>query len=312
MTIQINITGREIQVSGKLLRVARIDAEKFRFLSNPAPLIEGLKRSGTRVDLFTFIQGVSETTPKYPYPMEWDNLAVLPVSTFEHWWTKQIGFKARNKAKQAEKRGVTIREIPFGDALVEGIWQIYNECPIRQGRPFRHYGKDINTVRQEEATFLDSSTFIGAFVDDRLIGFIKLLTDETRTQSGLLNIVSMICHRDKAPTNALVAYAVRFCAENRIPFLVYSNFAYGNKQRDSVSDFKERNGFLRVEIPRYYVSLTRFGALAFRFGFHHKLADRVPEAAIGKLREIRRAWYERKSDQSVKHLRREKLKCQES
>src|SRR5438034_11689237 len=102
--------------------------------------------------------------------MEWDNLAVLLVSTFDHWWTHQIRFKARNKAKQAEKRGVTFREVPFDKALVEGIWKIYNECPVRQGKPFRHFGKDLETVHKEEATYLDSSIFIGALLGDSLIG----------------------------------------------------------------------------------------------------------------------------------------------
>jgi len=69
--------------------------------------------------------------PKYAYPMEWDNLAVPPVSTFEQWWMHQIGFKARNKAKQAERKGIVLREVPFDDALVRGIWEICNECPVR-------------------------------------------------------------------------------------------------------------------------------------------------------------------------------------
>ncbi len=150
---------------------------------------------------------------------------------------------------------MTIREVPFDDSLVRGIWEIYNECPVRQGRPFPHYGKDFDTVRKEEATFLDSSIFIGAFFNDKLIGFVKLVADETWTQAGLMNIVSMIKHRDKAPTNALIAHAVRACAERGISYLVYSHFAYGKKQRDSVSDFKEHNGFQRFDIPRYYVPL---------------------------------------------------------
>src|SRR5208283_732579 len=180
---------------------------------------------------------------RYRYSVEWNNFAVLPVSTFEHWWTQQIGFKARNKAKQAEKKGVTVREVPFDDALIRGIWEVYNECPVRQGRRFTHYGKDLDTVRKVEATHLENSIFIGAFLGDKLIGFVKLVHDETRTQAGLMNIVSMIQHRDKAPTNALIAHSVRSCAERGISYLVYSSFAYGKKQRDSISDFKERNGF---------------------------------------------------------------------
>jgi hypothetical protein len=200
--------------------------------------------------------------------MEWDNLAVLPVSTFDHWWNEQIGFKARNKAKQAEKRGVVLREVPFSDSLVRGIWEIYNETPIRQGRKFPHFGKAFESVYAEEATYLDRSVFIGAFFKEKLIGFVKLLWDADRSQAGLLNIVSLLEHRDKAPTNALVAQAVRFCAAQKIPYLVYSNFAYGKRKRDSLSDFKERNAFQRVNLPRYYVPMTLIGSAAFRLGLH--------------------------------------------
>src|SRR5206468_9311057 len=128
-------------------------------------------------------------------------------------------------------------------ALVRGIWEIYNECPIRQGRRFPHYGKNVEVVHAMSATFFDTSIFIGAFLDEQLIGFIKLTAEETRSQAAVMHIIAMIRHKDKAPTNALIAQAVRSCAERGIPFLVYSNFAYGKKQRDSLSDFKQHNGF---------------------------------------------------------------------
>jgi hypothetical protein len=290
----MKVCGREIKVHGRLIRVGRLDAEKYHFLDDPQPVLDGIRKSGTRVDLFTFMQRLPESEPKFRYPMEWDNFAALPVSTFDHWWNQQIGFKARNKAKQAEKKGVTLREVPFDDALVKGIWEIYNECPVRQGRPFTHYGKDIETVRKEEATYLDSSIFIGAFLGDSMIGFVKMVSDETRTQAGLMNIVSMIKHRDKAPTNALVAHAVRSCAERRISYLVYANFAYGKKQPDSVADFKERNAFQQMNVPRYYVPLTPIGWAALRLGLHHRFIDHFPEPWVAKVREFRNAWYNRK------------------
>ena len=186
-------------------------------------------------------------------------MAVLPVSTYENWWTHQIGFKARNKAKQAEKKGVVVREVSFDDELVRGIWEIYNECPVRQERLFPHYGKSLEAVREMSATYLESSVFIGAYDSGKLIGFIKLVVDDTRTQAGMMHIISRLQCRDKAPTNALVAQAVRSCADRRIPHLVYSKFAYGKKAQSSLSDFKERNGFQRVDMPRYYVPLTALG-----------------------------------------------------
>jgi hypothetical protein len=196
--------------------------------------------------------------------------------------------------RRAEKKGVEVREVPFDDALVHGIWEIYNETPFRQGKPFPHFGKDLDAVRREAATFLDRSYFFGAYCGEQLIGFIKLTDDETRIQSGIMNIVGMVQHRDKAPTNALVARCVRSCADREIPYLVYANFAYGNKQRDSLASFKLNNGFQRVDVPRYYVPLTPFGSTAFRLGLHKKLADHVPEPVLAKLRELRNQWYSRK------------------
>jgi hypothetical protein len=187
-----------------------------------------------------------------------------------------------------------IREVPFDDNLARGIWEIYNESPVRQGRRFPHYGKTFENVRKMSATYLDTSIFIGAYMDSELIGFIKLTTDETLTQAGIMHIVSMIKHRDKAPTNALVAQAVRSCADRKIPHLVYSNFAYGKKETSSLSDFKERNGFERVNLPRYFVPLTALGWVALRLGLHRQFIDYIPEQVLSKARDIRDSWYNRK------------------
>jgi hypothetical protein len=302
MNAFVRVCGRDIKVEGRLIRTARVDGEKYCFLDDPEPVVHGLRNCGTRIDLFTFIQRLPETVPKYRYPMEWDNFAALPISTFDHWWTKQIGFKARNKAKQAEKRGVTLREVPFNDALVQGIWEIYNETPIRQGKRFPHYGMSVEQVHHYAGTFLDQSVFIGAFLGDKLIGFSKLTMDETRTQAGLMHIVARITERDKAPTNALIAQGVRSCAERRIAYLIYSNFAYGKKQHDSLSDFKERNGFQRIDVPRYYLPLTAVGWAAFRLGMHHRLADHIPEFLMARVRDFRSAWYGRKLQTSTETI----------
>jgi hypothetical protein len=290
----MKVCGKDVAIRGRVVRIASLAADGYEFLDDPEGALGELRRSGVRIDLFTFMQRLAHPKPPSRYPMEWDNVAVLPVSTFDHWWTEQIGFKARNKAKQAEKKGVAIREVDFDEPLVRGIWEIYNECPVRQGKSFAHYGKDVGRIREEAGTFLDRSIFIGAFVGDRLIGFAKLLCDETRTQAGLLHIVSMVQHRDKSTTNALVAHAVRACARRGIGYLVYSRFSDGKKEWDSLMEFKERNGFRRVDVPRYYVGLTRIGRVAFRLGLHRGLAYHVPEPVLAKLRDVRRAWHNRK------------------
>jgi hypothetical protein len=138
-------------------------------------------------------------------------------------------------------------------------------------------------VRKEEGTFRDRSVFLGAFFEGRMIGFVKLVSDSSGTQAGLMNILSLIEHRDKAPTNALLAEAVRCCAGRGISYLVYSNFAYGNKHRDSLSDFKRSNGFEQIDLPRYFVPLTSVGFMALRLGLHRRWSERLPEPILRKL-----------------------------
>jgi hypothetical protein len=121
-----------------------------------------------------------------------------------------------------------------------------------------------------------------------------MVEDESKLQAGLMNIVSKIAHRDKAPNNALMAQAVRSCSERGIGHLVYSHFAYGMRQRDNLTYFKERNGFQRVDLPRYYVPLTTWGRAALGAGLHHRLVDRLPEGLGEKLRELRSKWYGRR------------------
>lgn len=287
---QFLLEGRKVLLRGRLCRVAEVEGEGYKLLADPKSAIAALRNSG-RADVFTFLQELPEISPKYSYPFEVDNLAVLTISTFDQWWSRQLGFKARNKAKQAEKKGIVIREVAFDDTLARGIWEIYNEVPVRQGRRFPHYGKSFEAVREMSATFLDSSVFIGAFDDDKLIGFIKLTMNDARTQAGIMHILSLISYRDKAATNALVVQAVRSCADRGVIRLVYANFAYGKKARSSLSDFKERNGFQRVDVPRYYIPLTPWGTVAFRLRLHRRLAEQMPESVAAKLRELRTRWY---------------------
>jgi hypothetical protein len=290
----IKVCGMNVKVEGRLIRIARIDGDKYTFPADPEAMLEELRRCGTRIDLFTFLQRLPEISPQYGYAMEWDNLAVLPVSTFDHWWNRQIRSDPRNRARQAEKKGVVFREMPFDDALLRGICEIYNECPIRMGKPFPHYGMNLERAREYAGTFLDRSVYWGAFVGDKMIGFIKLVTDESRTQACLVHILSMVQHKDKAPTNALIAQAVRVCADRKIPYLVYEHFSYGKKKSDSLSHFKEVNGFQRVDVPRYYLPLTPLGRVALRLRLHHRLVDHLPESVAVHLRDWRKAWHGRK------------------
>ncbi len=286
-------------VGGRWLRTARLEGDGYRFLQDPQNVIEPLRRSKAPMDVFTFVQKAAEPEPRFDYVMEWDNWARLPLTTYDNWLTNQIDGKTRNIVRKAEKKGIQVREVSFDEALVRGIWEVYNECPVRQGKPFRHYGMTLEEVRVHASTFLDCSIFLGAFLADEFIGFMKLTLDEAGTQANVMHILSMMRHRDKAPTNALIAQAVRSCCERGLPNLVYSNFSFGKKQEDSLSDFKRNNGFAKVDVPRYYVPLTLRGRMALRLGLHRGLLHIFPESIGAQFRKIRNAWYSRKLPQAI-------------
>ncbi len=297
MTQLITVADTQFRISGRFLRVGRADGDGYESLTNPDATISLLKTSGTRVDLFTFLQLHPDVPGKLSYYSEIDNAAVIPVTSFDNWW-KQLRSEARNRARQAEKKGIVFREVPFGEELAKGIWQIYKEAPFRQGRRFPHYGKDFETVYKEAATFLESSFFIGGFLGEKLIGFVKLTMDESRTRANLMNILSLLEHRDKAPTNALIAHSVRACEKRGITQLVYQRFMYGNKQSDGIMKFKQVNGFQRVDLRRYYVPLTPLGSVALRLGLHHRLMERIPDSIAEKLRHLRNSWYSHRFQQA--------------
>jgi hypothetical protein len=295
----IEVQGREIRITGKRVRTAQLEGDFYQFLNDPAPVIAALRAMPDRPDLFTFMQSLADVTPKYKYPMEWDNMAVIRVATFDHWMNNQISGKPRNQMRLAAKRGVEMREVPFSEELVRGIKKIYDETPVRQGRMFPHYNEDYANVYAAEATFLDRAIFLGAYLGEELIGFVKLVADEDWNQAGMMNILSLISHRDKAPNNALVAEAVRACADRGIPNLVYFRFAHGKRQRGGVIDFKINCGFKRVDVPRYYVPLTAWGRLALGLGLHRRLRDRLPEGLRERLKELQKRWLGRNTPEKV-------------
>ena len=290
----MKLGGKDVAVGGRLLRLGRLAAEGFEFVEDPDAMLADMVKIRSGLQLFTFIQKLPATTPEYNYPMEWDNVAAMPISTFEHWWTRQIDGKTRNMARRAPSKGVVFREVAFDEVLVWGIWEIYNECPVRQGRPFPHYGKDIDAVRAMSGTFLDSSVFIGAFLAEKLIGFVKLTIDAAQSQAAVMHIASLLEHRDKALMNGLIAESVKACEKRAIPYLVYSKFSYWKKQRDSLSDFKERNGFRRFDVPRYYIPLTHYGRFALYLGLHRGVLGAIPEPVVVAMRRLRQMWHGRK------------------
>lgn len=280
----------EIQVRGKILKIAHIDAEHATFLKDPVSVIARLKGSEAPPDIFTFLQGPPDTEPRFDYPRVWDNLAVLPVTSHKEWWEKQIGSVPRKKVRKAQRAGVEVREVAFDDDFIDALCVIYNESAIRQGRRFEHYGMTREKARAYAGTFLERSVFVGAFWGGQLIGFVKFVLGLDGQHACTFHVISLLKHRDKSPTNALISQAVESCAARGVNFLIYDHFAYGSKLADGLTEFKVANGFRRMDLPRYYVPMNRRGVVAMRLGLHLPWNERLPERVLTPLRALRTRW----------------------
>ena len=278
-----------IAITGKFPRVARLRDEWYDFADDPAPVISKVKELPARANLFTFLQEVHELEPKHTFHLEHESVSVLPITTYDHWWTKQINDKTRNMIRKAGKSGVDLRPAEADDTFIDGVVAIYNETPVRQGKRFWHYGKEFATIKQELITFFDRSKFVGAYHGNELIGFFKLTRNAN--SASLMQIISKMAHRNKAPNNALLAKAVEMCAESHIPFLQYGVWSQGG-----LGEYKVRHGFVRFDVPRYYVPLDPIGRFALTCGLHKDLTSLIPAGLRTRASALRGAWYSYKQE----------------
>jgi hypothetical protein len=277
---------REVAVSGGWLKTASFVDEWYEDVDDPDRVIADLRDSGINADLFSFWQRLPYSDPRFSYHLEWDSVAVLTISTYEHWLKSQINNKTRNMIVRAKKKGVVVEKVPFDDAFVRGMTTVFHETPIRQERPFVHYGKSFDTIKREFSRYLFREEILGAYFEGQLIGFI-MLADAGR-YAMLGQIISMVQHRDKSPNNALIAKAVEVCAERKISSLIYALWPRG-----PLREFKRHNGFECVNLPRYHVPLSVKGRMALKLGLHHALVEYLPEKVVPVLRDLRSRFYAR-------------------
>lgn len=299
MVPAVEIYGRTVVVTGKRLKIASVQDEDLcegETVREPISFISALKASALGADLFTFCQRIPNTSRLHDYYTEWGNDATLPITTYEHWLKEGVEYSIRKSVNKAKRVGVVAECTAFDDEFVKAICRIYSEAPARQGRAFWHYKKDFETVKHELGTYLDRSVFIGAYYQGELIGSLKMTY--VGSTAPIMQIFCSQNHFDKRPNNALLAKAVEICEQHGKEYLIYGNFTY-NDVDSSLTEFKRRNGFKPVDLPRYYVPLTLKGALALRLRLHRGLVGWVPPRLLKRAREVRAAWYARRSKQSA-------------
>ena len=274
----------EIVTKGKYLTIAQVAPECYELINDPDTLINKLKLHGSGFDIVTFGQRLPDVIPRHNYYLEWEEIAALRITTYENWINNQIIKENRKNIAKAGKKGVTVRQSEFNDDFVNGIVEIYNESPVRQGKKFWHYKKDFQTVKRENSTYPDRSIFIGAYFENILIGFVKIVL--TEKCASTLQVISKIEHRDKKATNALLAKTVEICASRNIPYLQYGVWSTG-----TLGKFKVHNGFEKTLVPKYIAPITLRGKAALRMNLHHGVRHIIPNELLEILKKIRSKWY---------------------
>jgi len=288
----IHVCGTVLFTTGKLIKIAKIHDEaflEFKKIADPINIIEILKKTKDRPDIFTFAQKVPDITPHYPFLFEWENVAAASIGSYKSWFESQIDRSVKKHVRKSQREGIVTKIALFDDRLVEGICSIYNEQRYRQGKPFWHYGKTFEEVKQENGTYLDRIIFLGAYLGEELIGFIKFVVDgEVGT---LMQIVSKTTYFSKRPTNALISKAVEICESHGIKYLLYGKHTYAKKKESSLIDFKEKNGFKKIDYPRYYVPLTTKGKIAIKYRIYKGWQNLLPYQVMKTLVTLRSKYY---------------------
>jgi hypothetical protein len=288
------VEGRAIMVDGRWLRIAHVQDEEVAenaAIDDPTSFFVRLRERKLRADIFAFRQKLLDDIQRLNFPVYWDNLAVIPITSYSEWFEKRLSQDGRRNVRRAEKRGVHIELVRFDDNLVRHIKSIYDETPVRQGRPFWHYGKTLEQVRTENGTYLERSEFLAAYLGEEMIGFIKLIYVDGA--ASISQILSKNAHYDKRPANALIARAVELCEARGKSHLIYCNYNYGNANNSSLTEFKRRSGFEKLSVPRYYVPLTKRGAVAVRLNLHRGVRELLPAGIVGPLLKLRARYYAR-------------------
>jgi hypothetical protein len=291
----ICIENRTVLALGKWIRRAVIHDENWvegEVIKDPEAAVARLKRAKFKADVFTFSQKFPDIKPRYGYHIEWDNVAAIPLSTYSDWWEKRLPQESRKNVRRGGKRGIVARVVSLDDKLVQGITGIYNETPFRQGKRFPKYGMDFAAVKADVSQILECSEFIGAYLGDELIGFIKLVS--LGKVASILSINSKNQHFDKRPTNILMAKAVEISCEKGKTHLLYGRYTYGNKTSSPLTEFKRRNGFEKIPIPRYYIPLTIRGGIILKLNLHRGLVGMLPGRLVDFLVKWRARLIEKK------------------
>ena len=266
------------------MKVCGLAAAWYERIEDAEVLIRSLKNARRKLHVFTFFQRVPDVIPYYKYHVEPYSVAVIKLTNYADWWNNSIGQNARQAVKRSKKNGIEIRVSNLDLEFVKGISSIYNETPIRQGKRFPHFKDSLEKIQREAGTFMDRSVLLGAYHGNELVGFAKIVFEDQFTD--VLHFLSKNSYRSMGVNNALLAKIIEICSERGVGYIAYGDLGSGG-----LDDFKRRNGFVSMDLPRYYVPLSWAGKVALKLNLHRKVSDLLPYGIALSLKMLRKQLY---------------------
>jgi GNAT superfamily N-acetyltransferase len=289
----LEVNGKEVVSTGNWLRIAKVRGEEMmeEELGDPGAYCAALQKANRKTlgaDIFTFTQKPTSTEPKYSYPIQWESVAAVRLAGFEGWW-EALPQVTRKNVRRSQKRGVSVRVNEFDRDLIEGIRSVNDDTPVRQGMRNAHFGQSYEETEKRYGEFAGRCDFICAYFQEEIIGFLHLVYRQNT--AAILNLTVKPSHSDKRPANALVAKAVELCAARGISLLTYGLYNHGNKRESSLREFKDRNGFTEILVPRYFVPLNPRGRICMKLKLHRGVVGILPHSIITVGVAARAFWY---------------------
>jgi hypothetical protein len=281
--------------SGKWLRIAKIRGEEMREKGIEEPeryiaAIKNDKKSKLKADILTFTQKLPDIQPKYLYPLEWESVAAISLENFKDWW-EGLPQESRKNVRRSQKRGVTIQIKKLDSDVIEGIRGVNDDAPTRQGARNAYYGLTFDETQKRYGEFNDRCDFICAYSGEEMIGFLHLVYREG--VAAILNLTVKPSQLDKRPANALMAKAVELSEARNLSYVSYGLYNYGNKRESSLREFKTRNGFKEILVPRYFVPLTPWGSFCVKAKLHRGLIGNLPPSVVSAGLRAKALWFKK-------------------
>jgi hypothetical protein len=105
MSKSIQIEGRSIIVRSGLVKTAVVRDEWYRDVEDSQALVKAVRQQ-TKADILTYLQRPSAARVEHDWYQEKFPVAMLPISSYKHWYEKQIDKSARRAIREPRRPGL--------------------------------------------------------------------------------------------------------------------------------------------------------------------------------------------------------------